>query len=77
MMPQEATKGQGCWRTSRCRGMGGDPTSLISGFWNKEETCDQMPVFPSRSRAWWMERKRVLWLRQPTTSFASEIVTGR
>ena len=34
-----------------------------------------MSTFANRSRVWSMERKRALWLRQPTTSLASEIVT--
>jgi hypothetical protein len=76
MMPQEVTKGQAAGDLTVIA-VWVDPTSLISGFVNEKATGDQTSVFPSRSRAWWMERKRVRWLRQPTMSFASEIVTGR
>jgi hypothetical protein len=51
MMPQEVTKGQAAEEVAVVA-VWLDPTSLISGFVNEKETCDQTSVFPSRSRAW-------------------------
>lgn len=50
---------------------------LFPCYREKKADKGHMSAFAKRSRVWSMERKRALWLRQPTTSLASEIVTGR
>ncbi len=88
MMPQEMRRGQGIqWGESlRCliwNDTGFPPwrrrQTMVKGvsLFNQADNKSHTSAFAERFCAWSNERKSAMWLRQPTTSLASEIVTGR
>lgn len=83
MMPQAGRRGQGSPGRQPALGI----ELRVSGFvllgsaWGNPQHGSQRTVLnqaglATRSRAWWIERNKARWVRQPTINFASDTETG-